>query len=485
MKAIIKTDYFILLLPVFFVLHGFTEYFPVIPVIDSVMLLAKYLLTTVLLVVLFYFIFRSWRKATVFSFCIMAANFLFGSVHDLGKKWVGHSLFIRYSFLVPVILLVIVVFVIAFKKSKSNFNRLVNYLNILFIVLIFIDIISLGLKAFNKKETFSEAKYSCTNCSRPDIYLIVADEYAGTKELKDLFQFDNTAFERALETRGFHLIQQPKSNYNYTPFSMASMLNMNFLPPMKSGKINNEEINHCTNYINDAAVIKALKDLGYTIKNNAIFDIDDIPTQVETRFLQKKIKLISDQTFIARLNKDLLFNLITRFKWRSEMKRVADEQLNDLNFIYNNAFKEASNNDHPKFVYTHLMMPHYPYFYKTNGEMNDVELLMEGEQIRAKEYLGYLQYCNKKFLALIDEILKRSKTPPIILFMSDHGFREFTQPVPEQYHFMNINAIYLPNKNYARFYDGMSNVNQFRVLFNTQFQQQLPLLKDSTIFLTE
>ena len=110
---------------------------------------------------------------------------------------------------------------------------------------------------------------------------------------------------------------------------------------------------------------------------------------------------------------------------------------------------------------------------------------MEGNQVLQKEYIEYLQYCNQKFLELIDHIFKTSRRPPIIIFMGDHGFRHFIKDVDHQYYFMNLNSIYLPDKNYRQFYDSMSMVNEFRVLLNTQFNQHLPLLKDTTVFLQE
>jgi hypothetical protein len=69
--------------------------------------------------------------------------------------------------------------------------------------------------------------------------------------------------------------------------------------------------------------------------------------------------------------------------------------------------------------------------------------------------------------------------------MSDHGFKEFEKPVNEKYHFMNLSAVYFPNGNYFQSYEGLSNVNQFRLLLNSQFGQKLPLLKDSSFFLYE
>jgi hypothetical protein len=50
---------------------------------------------------------------------------------------------------------------------------------------------------------------------------------------------------------------------------------------------------------------------------------------------------------------------------------------------------------------------------------------------------------------------------------------------------MNLCAVFLPGCNYSGFYDGLSPVNTFRVILNSQFGQQFSLLKDSSIFLYE
>ena len=71
--------------------------------------------------------------------------------------------------------------------------------------------------------------------------------------------------------------------------------------------------------------------------------------------------------------------------------------------------------------------------------------------------------------------------------MSDHGFRSFeeNEKVDNRYYFMTLNAVLFPTKDYSNFYDGMTNVNQFRVILNSLFHQKLPLLKDSTCFLKQ
>ncbi len=152
---------------------------------------------------------------------------------------------------------------------------------------------------------------------------------------------------------------------------------------------------------------------------------------------------------------------------------------------YNNLMLEkikteiASVSSKPRFIYTHLFMPHYPYYFDENGDRNNLTTV--GNEYDQNAYKNYLIYSNKVFLQLIDTILKKSSKPPIIILLGDHGFRQFKNQRQANFHFMNLNAIYLPNRDYKLFYNGMSNVNLFRVILNSQFQQELPLLKDSCI----
>jgi hypothetical protein len=124
-------------------------------------------------------------------------------------------------------------------------------------------------------------------------------------------------------------------------------------------------------------------------------------------------------------------------------------------------------------------MPHWPYYYDSTGKETHYSRLTEEYAFNTGAFISYLKYANKVYLALIDHILTTSKKPPVIIFISDHGFREMREPVAEKYQFMNLNAVYIPSGDYTGFYSGQSNVNQFRILFNKLFHQNLPLLKDS------
>ena len=70
----------------------------------------------------------------------------------------------------------------------------------------------------------------------------------------------------------------------------------------------------------------------------------------------------------------------------------------------------------------------------------------------------------------------------VIALMSDHGYRSFDLIDPRFLKTNNFNAVYFPSRDYGLYYDSMSNVNQFRVLLNSLFKQNLPILKDSLSF---
>lgn len=475
---------YLYLVTIFFILHGFTAYYGQVPIKAAVLLGLKYMLASLVITLVFYFLYRNLQKASLIAFFLMAYNFFFGPAHDLLKKVFKESFLVKYTFILPVSAIILLIIIILLKKSTRNFIKLSKYLNLLFLLFIVVDIGNLFIKS-NKKTTTSVIKFpkelsDCDTCVKPDIYLIVADEYANNKQLKEILQFENMQFEKNLITRGFHIIQNSKSNYNSTPFSIASLLTMDFIDSL-GDRFNDRSLNTSFNQINNNAVTSWLKNQGYQIKNHSAFHLAGIPNPVNSTFFTTGTDLFTRHTLTGRFNSDLRWNFITRFKIKSEIKKFVQVRLNNTTTLINKTIREAnSKSNTPRFVYLHTMMPHFPYLIDKNGNADYKASFLESNRFNTSAYLGYLQYSNKVFIDLIDKIQKGSPNA-IIIFMGDHGFRHLEGN--DEGHFMSFNSIFLPAKNYTRFYDGMSMVNEFRVLLNTQFNQHLPLLKDSTIFL--
>jgi hypothetical protein len=264
---------------------------------------------------------------------------------------------------------------------------------------------------------------------------------------------------------------------------MASMFKMNFLDNLEKDSMSKNDINYCYNIINKNPVTRYLRTNGYQIKNYSIFPLDNQYTSTKQTFLLTGLSFITHETLISKIESDIGFHLITKFHFKPAIKAV----IRDYNTTENNNQKLlgmlsaeiSSKSPDPRFVYTHLSMPHYPYYFDKKGNRYPIQELGSLE-IHKTRYIEYLQYCNRLFLNLLDQIKQHSSKPPIILFMSDHGFRMLPKE-KRRYQFMTVNAVFYPDKKYDKFYSGMSNVNQFRIMLNKVFKQRLPLMKDSTV----
>jgi hypothetical protein len=366
-----KYPVFLYLLPVFFILHGFTENYDFIPVDAALLLAGIYIVAGFILSLIGWLLFRNFIKASILAFLLLAFQFFFGTVHDSIKYLFPGSVVAKYSFVLPAAAVFFILAIIVLKRTKSPLHRFTYYLNTLLLLLIGIDMVVLVTKVTRPAkgvEDLPEGFAACDTCARPDIYFIVADEYAGSRELNDKFGFDNSAFLNDLAARNFHTIKESQSNYNYTPFSVGSILDMNYLG--LSGDVRNTPtLTHSYEVIRDNRLLRFLQFHRYQFHNHSIFDFTGQPARTGDGFLPSKLKLITSQTFLRRFDRDIRFNMVTRWELKKNLKIVTYAYKKNNEKIYDMTWKLAEQpSPEPRFVYTHLEMPHYPYYYDKDGK---------------------------------------------------------------------------------------------------------------------
>ncbi|MEO6221408.1 MAG: hypothetical protein ABIO81_13330, partial [Ginsengibacter sp.] len=326
-NALRKQPWYLFLLPLFFVIHGFTENYGFINFWDTLILAFTYVIAALILFFLFLFLFKNRVKAALAVSFLMAFYLFFGAIQDFCKTYV--SFLNRYSVLLPVFVIIFVTLILYLRKSKSNFSKLNLFLNSLFLIYILVDFGSLVYKKFNpslnKLAAYSFAREydyrPCDSCPKPDIYFLVFDEYASSVSLKNHFNYDNSSLDTFLTEQGFHIQRRSTSNYNFTPLSMASLLNMSYLKGITPNDISIEDYARCNELIRNNEVINFLSLQGYEIVNYSIFDLAGNPSLISQDFLPLKTKLITDGTLFNRMHKDLGWMLITGkypIKWLSD-----------------------------------------------------------------------------------------------------------------------------------------------------------------------
>jgi Sulfatase len=483
---------YLLLLPLFFLLHAFQEYYGLIHLKPALLWLGSYYLVTAVASGIFYLIFRDRKKTSLAVLLWMCLFFFFSAVHEFFTTHSPFPFFGRYAFILPFCVGVLLLLFISFKKSPKyeRFTLLVNTLLILYILL---DVfIMIGKAGNSDKYKLSQDGFPelanvklCDTCNtKPDIYFLVFDEYAGYNTLKEKYGFDNS-LNGYLSEKQFQIQTNSRSNYNSTGFSMSSILNMTYI----QGFINQKEITTndyiaCNDLIRNNRVTAFLERNGYEIINYSIFDISDKPALTGQYFLPQIERIIRERTFFNKVLTDL--NMESSSMLIRHPKNPFQNQVQNINRSLSLLEKTAGEKSRvPRFVYLHLFLPHSPFFFDKTGKWRDKEIVFsEADHNNPSSYLQYVEYTNRVIKEILDSILFNNPEA-IIVLMSDHGYRPATSdPYPPD-HFSNLNAVYYPDKDYKMLYNDISGCNQFRVIFNKIFHQHFPLLKDSSVFVID
>jgi hypothetical protein len=459
-RSFLFSFHFILLL-LFFVLHGYNENYPFVSFSVAAVLFLNYLLYAVIIFLLGLLVFRSPVKSGIFVFIIFSLNFFFGSFKDWLKSIEYLQYLSRYRVLLSAILLIVILCFVVLKRSKGNFNKLSRGLFVLMLVFISLEIFYLFGNASAKPEA-DETQVQVSDAPKPDIYFVVLDAYAGSKSLQEVYKFDNTALDDTLRSLGFFVCRSSHSNYNFTPFSVASTLNMKYLDGIG-------DVNACTvedyarrgEEIKDNAVGRFLMAQGYEVINYSVFDIEGQPSLVSETFLPVKGRLISDQTLLNRMKKDLYHMLVAgKFSFKifeGDVFRTMRDNKRLISLTVGASLKRSKS---PRFIFTHLYMPHAPYYYDRGGRLKDAgSIVRDDTENSIDSYIDNLVVTNGVVKRMVNTIQKNSNYEAVIILTGDHGYRPPYRPADVSSVFNTLSAVYIPGGRYERYYDSLSNVN--------------------------
>ncbi len=484
--------YFLLIgLPVFFIVHNWNQQFEYIDLKDILPLLFAYISFTTVVFFLLKLLLKDNIRTSIATTALGSTFFFFGALQDFLNRFQFLSIFSHYSVLLPLLTGVVWFMFFRLRKKQDGDSRMIRFLALLFAVLLFLEMLRLTITLVSRQkievDRHSSQKPNSSTSTFPDIYYIVTDEYSSTPALRERFGYDNSHMDSSLSSLGLQVMGGSRSNYNFTPFSIASTLNMDYLHWLKDSIVKSpEDYNHCMLDIRENKVCEILTTHGYDIRNFSIFDLKGSPTPENESFLPLKTKLITGQTLWERVKKDIGHLLLAgpfEISWLSNDLIYAAGKTTDTllaRTIRETQIQSAS----PRFVYTHLYLPHPPFYVDRNGHRKDLStLLREKATDPASAYLDYLPYANNRILELISAIRSPKLRPSVIILLSDHGFRGHGQN--GKYDFMNYSAMGWPDSAHIHFKDSMTNVNVFPRLLNDLFDEGIPLHMDSLIRLQD
>lgn len=477
-KKLQERPWHFLLLILFFLLHGYRDSDGLAPVRDLLFYGAMVAAIAWILYVAASRFYRDSSKAGLLVTLLLFVYLFYGVVQDRLQASGMLMKLARDHVLIPLLAVMLLIVAVGLKWIRSLPAKLTLYLNLLLLLYVVADMVLLGVGGAEREKQVGmerrSVKKACDTCSKPDIYLLLLDEYAGSRTLMKEFGYSNQGFVDRLRSKGFFVADTPSSNYAYTPFSMACMFNMDYSGWQGMEKdINAKHYTMAANQIGRSPALQELQQQGYELQNLSIFDILNKPAAFDQGFMALKLRLVTDKTMWERFRKSLFWQFDRQDGWGRKLGwdgagRIGKgntEMIRRTMELAGDSTKKA-----PQFVYTHLLMPHPPYLYDSLGRPGDAG------------YLSYLKYATREVERLVDTIMKGEQGQAVIIVMSDHGMRKPGVGWASEEFNNNFNAVYLPRRNYDYFYASISNVNQFRMLFNSLFDSGYEVLKDSVVF---
>ena len=496
-KKIVFT--FTLLPVIFFFLHNIATFMERVLNKEVLLLFVCYTFFALFIYFIFKLLFRTGvLHAAILSGLTMTGFLFFGILQDYLLRYRQYSFLSNTYFLFLVILTVIVTVSMVIRNNPNRLNIAGRYFFILFILLIAFESGTIIYKKATGKsiEAITDRMIPTLNIrsepafsERPDIYYIIFDGYTNHYALKEYWGYEDEIYHY-LYSKGFYTIDSAFSNYKSTPFSIGSVLNLQYLKGAEPYLLSNS-----SNFLIGQKVyrknilFKFLKQQQYDFSIFSQLEDEKMLTAFGFLGVDKPVNWLRKLT-LERIYLDpwKLHKLKSIFNKKSNQQAVRLESMlkfDDYNkkalaHILSDCEKSVTNKlTNPVFSYTHFMLPHNPYLRDENGNLHS---LPEPEGGNMQGYLMQVKYSNKLIRQLTDCLLSDTARKKIIIFQGDHGFRHYTN-APEHKEFLALNAIYFYNQDYSGLRKNMSHVNTFRVVINTIFNGQMPLLEDRIFFL--
>jgi hypothetical protein len=423
-------------------------------------------------------IFRDWGKAGIATSLATIVIFSYGHLHIQSANIFKEP--IRHSYLL--VILAILYFGLVWLATR-NASALEVSRNFLAYAAVFLALMSLGQSLYYDYGTYQAKKVildqdqdtqQSDSTILPDIYLIVLDAHGRQDVLKEKFGYDNSPFLQELEKLGFYVANCSQSNYASTNLSLSGVFSMNYIP------VNLSRTPKLPPF-KETVVRKTLASMGYTFitfENRASGHFD----------LQEDIRLSQNQLLLGELNLTgglndfenlILRTSITKFFLDTQLIPGFDEeglvQLEYYDHYQQTKFILAKLKDvpqlaSPKFVFVHILVPHAPFVFTTDGDFKPDKRNRDG-------YRQNAEFIDQNILSAIQSILAESERSPIIILMGDHGPPPSKFATPED-RMKILNAYYVNQETAADLYDSITPVNSFRVIFDHYFGESYPLLED-------
>ena len=398
-------------------------------------------------------IIKNSNKAALITGVGVVFFFYFGYVQDALKGILVSNIPVnKTSILVPISIIIFIILTIYFIKSKNNFESIIKIANVVSITLILVVCVQFIIPD--------------ASAEKPNVYHIILDEYTDNEILTKKFGYNNEKFLEFLNNNGFYMHDKLFSTFGGTVKELNVILNMEYPKKLRWMSEDYESLNN-----NKVMSIFSNQDYS-VIETNSMMrwkNFSDVDTKLcyDTNFINSEFL---DQV----LGKSIIRYFLEKYQQdtRRDTVRCTFDVLNEITL----------KTDGPKYVFSHVYVPHPPFLFGPNGEnvipdRREISGLQSWENPQG--YVNQLIYATNEITVVIKNIVKNDPNA-IIIVQGDTGTLTGTDiskktDMKEIYQAHSIlYAVRIPDVEDS---DYMIPVNTYRIIFNNYFNMNYDYLE--------
>mgnify|MGYP001411636710 FL=1 len=397
-------------------------------------------------------IIKNSNKAALITGVGVVFFFYFGYVQDALKGILVSNIPVnKTSILVPISIIIFIILTVYFIKSKNNFESIIKIANVVSITLILVVCVQFIIPG--------------ASAEKPNVYHIILDEYTDNEILTKKFGYNNEKFLEFLNNNGFYMHDKLFSTFGGTVKELNVILNMEYPKKLRWMSEDYESLNN-------NKVMSIFSNQNYSIiETNSMMrwkNFSDVDT-----------KLCYDTNFI---NSEFLDQVLGKSIIRYFLEKYQQDTRRDTVRCTFNVLNEITlKTDGPKYVFSHVYVPHPPFLFGPNGENvipdhREISGLQSWENPQG--YVNQLIYATNEITVVIKNIVKNDPNA-IIIVQGDTGtltgadISKKTMKEIYQAHSI-LYAVRIPDVEDS---DYMIPVNTYRIIFNNYFNMNYDYLE--------
>jgi hypothetical protein len=434
-------------------------------------------------------VFRDRRRAALIVTPLVVGLLMYGHAHHLLLS-VHVPTFVQQAGWVVLIVLAIVAAIRLDERRIATIDWALDRIGAILVLVTLVLIIPFQVSAFMNRAAIPQFQPAATTttAAKRDVYWFIFDRYGSERALQLQYGIDNDLPEW-LEAHDFTVLEDSHANYIRTVLSIATTVQMQHLDTVaKAQGARSEDITTVNEWLQDPPIARQFKALGYRYHHiGSAFDPTRLDRGADVNYTVASPPGAGDF-------EDAMFDTSAVPAILKRLHLPASDRVRQYDFSTYalDAVTSLRDEPGPKFVMTHVLLPHPPMVFDRDGTF--IEDAKAAKLGGLETYRRQLAYTNTRIKGIITDLQSLpDDRRPIVILQADEG------PWPASYgtgrntdddwpagaseeeleqKYGILNAWYMPGGEDMGLSPSMTAINTFPTLFSRYFGLDYKLLPD-------